>query len=327
MTNHRPGRTPCGRLIAMLIAATPLAGAAQAQDYPARPVRMVVSVAPGGGTDSVARILAQHLTDRLGQQFVVDNRPGGGGGIAVELVRRATPDGHTLLFSSSTFLTNQLLYKVSYDTRRDLAPVSLATENAYVLGVNAAVPARTLQELVALGKAKPGALNYASSGRGSLIHLTGELFKSVSGMEMVHVPYKGMALAFTDVIAGTVQVAISSAHSMGPHIRAGRIRALGVTSVEPDAVLPGVPPIASVYPGFEVTQWYGMLAPAGTPAPLREKLQSEVHRALHSPQVKARLLRDGAHPVASTPERFAKRIDQDLARWSGIIAKAGLRPK
>jgi len=302
------------------------AASAAAQDYPQRPVRMILGIAPGGGVDTVGRLIAQHLTERLGQPFVVDNRPGAGGTIAIDLVRRASPDGHTLLFNSSTFLTNQLLYKVNYDTLRDLAPVTLATQNAYVLAINSGVPAKSIKELVALARAKPGQLNYASSGQGSLIHLTSELFKHAAGIDMVHVPYKGIALGLADVLNGQVQVVISSALSLLPHIKTGRIRALGVTSRQPQASLPGVPTIESTgYPGFEVTQWYGLMAPAGTPEAIRQRLAQEVSAGLRQPDMTKRLAGDGAEVVANTPREFQQRLVEEFGRWSKTIKAAGLR--
>ena len=311
----------------LLLAGGCACGAAVAQTpYPQRPVRVIVSVAAGGGTDTVGRSLAQKMSERLGQQFVIDNRPGGGGSIAVELTARANPDGHTLLFSSSTFVTNQLLYKVNYDALRDLAPVSLASENPYVIAVNAGVPAKTMPAFIALAKAKPRGFNYASSGKGSLLHLTAELLSSAAGIEMVHIPYKGMALAFPDIISGQVQVAISSALTMLPHLRGGRVIALGVTSRKRMPALPEVPTIEEAgYAGFEVTQWYGMMAPAQTPRMLRLTLQQEMARALQLPDVRARLTAEGAEPVGNTPDEFAARLKDEFAKWAKTIKAAGIR--
>jgi tripartite-type tricarboxylate transporter receptor subunit TctC len=246
--------------------------------------------------------------------------------VAVELTARATPDGHTLLFSSSTFVTNQLLYKVGYDTLRDLAPVSLASENPYVFAVYAGVPAKTLREFITLAKAKPRGYNYASSGKGSLIHLTAELLCAAAGIEMVHIPYKGMALAFPDIISGQVHVAISSALTMLPHLRGGRVYALGVTSRTRMAALPEVPTIAEQgFAGFEVTQWYGMMAPAGTPLPIRSTVQREMARALQLPEVRARLSAEGAEAVGNTPGEFAMRLKDEFAKWGKTIREAGIK--
>ncbi len=310
----------------VLLLAALFANTVAAQPYPNRPVRVIVSVAAGGGTDTVGRSLAQKMSERLGQQFVIDNRPGGGGSIAVELTARANPDGHTLLFSSSTFVTNQLLYKVNYDALRDLAPVSLASENPYVIAVNANVPAKTLPAFIALAKAKPRGFNYASSGKGSLLHLTAELLSSAAGIEMTHIPYKGMALAFPDIISGQVQVAISSALTMLPQLRGGRVHALGVTSRKRMPALPEVPTIEEAgFTGFEVTQWYGMLAPAQTPRGLRLTVQQEMARAMQQPDVRARLTAEGAEPVGNTPDEFAVRLKDEFAKWAKTIKAAGIK--
>ena len=315
------------RFLAVIFLTGLAAGESLAQAaYPVRPVRIVISVAAGGGTDTVGRLIAQKLAERLGQQFVVDNRPGGGGTVAVEITARASPDGHTLLFSSSSFLTNQLLYKVSYDALRDLAPVSLASENPYVFAVNSGVPAKTMKEFIALARTKPRQFNYASSGNGSLIHLTGELVKTAAGIDMVHIPYKGMALAFPDIIAGRVHVAISSALTMLPHLRSGRVHALGVTSRKRMSALPEVPTIEeSGFPGFEVTQWYAMLAPAKTPLSIIRTVQQEMARALHQPEIRTRLNADGAEPVGNTPEEFARQLKAEFLKWEKTITSAGIK--
>jgi len=297
-----------------------------AQNYPVRPVRVIISVPAGGGPDTVGRSITQKMSDRLGQQFVVDNRPGAGGVIGVETAARANPDGYTLLFASGTFLINQLLYKVPYDALRDFAPVSLASESAYVFAVNSNVPAKTMPAFIALAKAKPRAINYASPGKGSLVHLTAELISSVSGIEMTHIPYKGMPQAFPDIISGQVQVAISSAITMLPYLRNGRLHALAVTGSARNTALPEVPTIAEAgYPGFEVTQWYGMMAPAGTPLPIRTLLQQEVVRALAQPDVRARLTAEGSRPVGSTPDELAQRVKNEYAKWAKTIKASGVK--
>ncbi len=297
-----------------------------AQTYPARPVRVIISVPAGGGPDTVGRAITQKIADRLGQQFVVDNRPGAGGVIGVETAARANPDGYTLLFASGTFLINQLLYKVPYDALRDFAPVSLASESAYVFAVNATVPAKTLPAFIALAKAKPRAINYASPGKGSMVHLTAELISSVTGIEMTHIPYKGMPQAFPDIISGQVQVAISSALTMLPHIRGGRLNALAVTGRTRNTALPEVTTIAEAgYPGFEASQWYGLMTPANAPQPIRTLLHREVVNALAQPDVRARLTAEGSRPVGSTPEEFEKRLKDDVAKWSKTIKAMGIK--
>lgn len=299
---------------------------AHAQSYPARPVRVIISVPAGGGPDTVGRSVTQKMSDKLGQQFVVDNRPGAGGVIGVETAARAAPDGYTLLFASGTFIINQLLYKVPYDALRDFAPVSLASESAYVVAVNANVPAKTLPAFIALAKAKPRAINYASPGKGSLVHLTAELISSAAGIEMTHIPYKGMPQAFPDIVSGQVQVAISSAITMLPYLRNNRLLALAVTGRVRNTALPDTPTIAeSGYPGFEVTQWYGMLAPANTPLPIRTLLQREVVNALAQPDVRARLTAEGSRPVGSTPDELAQRVKDEYAKWGKAIKAANIK--
>lgn len=314
------------RLMVALLAGICALDRAAAQPYPARPVRVIVAVPAGGGPDTVARAITLKMTERLGQQFVVDNRPGAGGVIGVETAARANPDGYTLLFASGTFLINQVLYKVPYDALRDFAPVSLASESAYVFAVNATVPAKTLPAFIALAKAKPRAINYASPGKGSLVHLTAELISHVAGIEMTHIPYKGMPQAFPDIISGQVQVAISSALTMLPYIRSGRLHALGVTGRARNAALPEVPTIAeSGYAGFEVTQWYGMMAPAKTPPAIRTLLQQEVVHALAQADVRARLTAEGSRPVGSTSDELAQRLKDEFAKWSKTVKAAGIK--
>ena len=313
-------------LMAALLAGVGVVSHAAAQSYPVRPVRVIVAVPAGGGPDTVARAITIKMSERLGQQFVVDNRPGAGGSIGVETAARANPDGYTLLFASGTFLINQVLYKVPYDALRDFAPVSLASESAYVFAVNAIVPAKTMSAFIALAKAKPRAINYASPGKGSMVHLTAELISGVTGIEMTHIPYKGMPQAFPDIISGQVQVAISSALTMLPYIRSGRLHALGVTGRARNAALPEVPTIAEAgYPGFEATQWYGMMAPAKTPLPIRTVLQQEVMHALAQPDVRVRLTAEGSRPVGSTPDELAQRLKDEFAKWSKMVKAAGIK--
>ena len=296
------------------------------QAYPIRPVRVIVSVPAGGGPDTVARAVTQKMSDRMGQQFVIDNRPGAGGVIGVETAARANPDGYTVLFASGTFLINQLLYKVPYDALKDFDPISLASESAYVIAVNASVPAKTMQQFVALAKAKPRAINYASPGKGSMVHLTAELMSVAAGIEMTHIPYKGMPQAFPDIVSGQVQVAISSAITMLPYLRNGRLQALAVTGRARNPALQETPTMAeSGYPGFEVAQWYGMLAPAKTPQPIRQLLQQELVNALGQPDVRARLTAEGSRPIGSTPEELAQRLKDEFAKWSKTIKAAGIK--
>lgn len=315
----------CGAL-AWVALAVMSAGAASAQPYPTRPVRVLVPLTPGGGADIIARVVSQKLTETLGQQFVVDNRPGAGGSVAYELAAKAAPDGHTLAFATGSMITAQLTARMPYDTARDFAGVSSLSDQPYIFTVSSGLPARNVQEFVVLAKAKPRTFNYASSGIGGLIHLTGELFKIGAGVEMTHVPYKGMATAYPDVIAGLVQLAIGAQLSASPHIKAGKLRVIGVTSARRAASLPDVPTIAeSGVPGFEVVQWYGIVTPRRTPAPTVQLLHREIVKTLQLPDVKLRLAADGSEPTGSTPHAFDAFMRAEFAKWDKVIRTAGIK--
>ncbi len=317
------------RFFRLLIAALlyTLALPAPAQTYPSRPVRLMVPLAPGGGMDTIARGIAQKLTEGLGQSVVVDNRGGGGGAIAAELVARSAPDGYTLIMLSSTSVIHPIMYKgARYDVFRDFAPVSQATTQPYIIVVHPALPIRTVAELIAYAKANPDKLNYASSGSGSLIHLTGELFKSLTGISMVHVPYKGIGAAYPDLIAGQIQLTFASIISGLPQIRAQRLRAVAVTGAQRAKSAPDVPTVAEAgVPGFAVMNWYGVLAPAGTPRPLVDRLHREIVKVLRQPEVLARIEHDGAEAVGSSPQQFAAHIKAEHEKWSRVIRQAGIR--
>lgn len=300
---------------------------AVAQQYPARPVRLMVPLAPGGGMDTIARGLAQKLTESLGQSVVVDNRGGGGGAIAAELVARSAPDGHTIIMLSSTSVIHPIMYKgARYDVFRDFAPVSQATTQPYVIVVHPALPIKTVADLIAYSKSNPGKLNYASSGSGSLIHLTGELFKTATGVEMVHVPYKGIGAAYPDLIAGQIQLTFASIISGLPQIRAQRLRAVAATGAQRAKSLPDVPTVAeSGVPGFAVMNWYGVLVPVGTPRAIVERLHLEIVKALRLPEVVLRMENDGAEGVGSSPQQFAAHIKAEHEKWSKVIKQAGIK--
>ena len=299
---------------------------AAAQKYPNRPVRVLVPLTPGGGADIIARVASQKLTEALGQQFVVDNRPGAGGSVAYELAAKSSPDGHTLAFATGSMITAQLTSKMPYDTLRDFSGVSTLSTQPYIFTVSAGLPARNVREFVALAKAKPGAFNYASSGIGGLIHLTGELFKIGAGIEMTHVPYKGMATAYPDVIAGLVQLAIGVQLSSSPHVKAGRLRVIGVTSAKRMASLPEVPTVAeSGVAGFEVVQWYGIITHKRTPATTVQLLNREIVKALQLPDVKLRLEADGSEPTGSTPQVLDAFMRNEFVKWDKVIRAAGIK--
>lgn len=301
-------------------------GSAAALTFPNRPVRVLVPLTPGGGADIIARVVSQKLTESLGQQFVVDNRPGAGGSVAYELAAKAAADGHTLAFATGSMITAQLSSKMPYDTVRDFAGVSTLSTQSYIFTVSVSLPARNVQEFIALAKAKPRSFNYASSGIGGLIHLTGELFKSAAGIEMTHVPYKGMATAYPDVIAGLVQLAIGVQLSSAPHVKSGKLRVIGVTSAKRMPSLPEVPTVAeSGVPGFEVVQWYGIATQKQTPVTTVQTLNREIVKALQLPEVKSRLEADGSIPAGSTPQALDAFMRSELVKWDKVIKAAGIK--
>jgi tripartite-type tricarboxylate transporter receptor subunit TctC len=287
---------------------------------------MIVPLAAGGAMDTVARAVAVKLTDRFKQTVVVDNRSGAAGSIGAELTAHAVPDGYTILMASASYVTHTLMYRAPYDPERDFAPVTQATSQPYVVVVNPAVPAHTIAEFVALAKSKPGTLNYGSSGSGSFIHLCGELFASMTKTQLVHIPYKGIAAAYPDLIAGQIQFTFGSSISAMPHIKTGRLRPLAVTSRNRAKSLPDLPTISeTVAPGFDVTQWYGVLGPRGLPQPIIEKLQREFTAVLRDPDTIAKLAADGSEPAPSTPAEFAAHIKSEREKWAKVIKQAGIR--
>jgi len=285
-----------------------LAGPAGAQDYPTKPIRLVVPFTPAGATDILARLSAQHLSQAWGQQVVVDNRPGAAGNIGTEIVAKASPDGYTILMATvSTHGINPALYKkIGYDAVKDFAPISLMALVPNVLEVNPSVTASSVKELIALAKAEPGKLNFASSGSGTSIHMSGELFKLMAGVDIVHVPYKGSAPALVDLIAGQVDMMFDNLPASLQHIRAGKLRPLAVTTTKRAAALPDVPTMEEAgLPGYEATAWFGLLGPAAMPKPMIEKMSAELDKYVKSPAGKAALAEQGAEPVGGSPESFA----------------------
>ncbi|MCC7485494.1 MAG: tripartite tricarboxylate transporter substrate binding protein [Burkholderiales bacterium] len=297
-----------------------------APGYPVKPVRMLVGNAPGGGIDLTARAVAQKLTDRWGRPFVVDNRPGGTGLIAIDLTAGAAPDGYTLLVTSGSLVSSATVQKrLPFDPRRALAPVTQLTTVAYVLMVNPAVPAKTVKELIAHAKSRPHPLNFGSSGVGGIGHLAGELLASMSGVKMVHVPYKGGGLVLLDMISGQIQLGFTATISGMPHVRAGRLRVLGISSPKRTAALPDIPTIAeSGLPGFDLVNWYGVFAPAATPPAIVTALQGEILRILGSAEVRAMFAKDGADAEGSaTPAAFRKVFENEVAKWEKYVKLPG----
>jgi tripartite-type tricarboxylate transporter receptor subunit TctC len=315
-------------LLAAGTAALPAgSGVATAQAYPARPVRVLVGFAPGQAIDIVTRIIGQRLSERLGQQFIIENRPGAGGNIATEAVVRAPPDGYTLLAIGSNNLINATLYRnLSYDFIRDIAPVASIYHVPQVMEVNPSFPAKTVPEFIAYAKGHPGEISFASAGNGSVAHVTGELFKMLTGINMLHVPYRGAPPALTDLIAGQVHVMFDNMPSSIEHIRAGRLRPLAVTATTRVEALPDVPPLGDFVPGFETSAWAGIGAPKDTPAEIIDRLNGEINAALADPTIKARIAELGGQVLALSPGEYARRIAQETDKWGKVIKFAGASP-
>jgi tripartite-type tricarboxylate transporter receptor subunit TctC len=301
-------------------------GSAVALDYPVRPVKWLVPYPPGGTTDVLARIVAQWLSDKMGQAFLIENKAGGGNNIGVEYVVRAAPDGYTMLLVNPANGINATLYKnLPFDFIRDIAPVAGLVRTPNVMEVTHAFPARTVAEFIAYCKANPGKINMASSGSGTSVHLSGELFKFMTGCDMLHVPFKGAGPALAELIGGQVHVLFDNLPSSAGHIKGGRIRALAVTSAEREPSLPGIPTVAETVPGYEATAWFGIGMPKGTPAEIIEKLNAEVNRALADPPMLARLAELGGKPIAGTPADFGKVIAAETAKWAKVVVSSGAK--
>ncbi|MCC6780398.1 MAG: tripartite tricarboxylate transporter substrate binding protein [Hyphomicrobiales bacterium] len=310
--------------LALLTAALPAA----AQDYPSRPITLIVPYSAGGGNDLMARTAADRMSKILGQQIVIENRGGAGGSIATRQIAKSPPDGYTLgLGGTGTLAINPTLYgNVGYDPRKDFAPVGLIATGALVVVVNPSVPARTIPELVALAKKEPGKLTFASAGVGSGIHLAAEYFATIAGIKLTHVPYKGSGPALTDLLGGHVQIYFSSLPPAISLVKEGKVRALAVTAAKRLAVFPDLPTVAEAdLPGYEAVLHYGIVAPAGTPRPVIDKLAAALRTAVMSEELRTRLAEDGAEPLASTPEEYAVDIDREETKWSAIVKRSGAK--
>jgi len=304
------------------------AAAAIAQPYPAKPIRIIIAQAPGSATDVVSRIIGQKLGEFLGQSFVIDARPGAGGTLGTELAARAAPDGYALFMANnSTHGSNPVLYpRLSYDAIRDFAPITMTASTPYLLVVHPSMPVKTVKELIALAKSRPGQINYASAGNGSTHHLSGELLKWMSGIDMVHVPYKGTTPAITALLGGEVTMMFATATGIVPHVKAGRVRALAVTTPKRVPSLPDLPTVAETpLPGFEMLSWFGLLAPAGTPAAVIARLNADTVKALETPEVRTGLANQGLDVRASTPEEFTEYIRNEIAKTAKIAKAANIR--
>ena len=301
---------------------------ALAETWPTRPIRFIVPFAPGGGGDVVGRIIGQRMSDQLGKPLVIDNRAGGGGTLGCELAAKAAPDGYTLLLGNvGPIAVGPALYpKLAYDPVRDFAPVTMIASFPNLLVANPGLPFKTVPELVAYAKSRPGTLNFASAGAGTSTHLAGELFKSVAGIDVVHVPYKGGAAAMTDIIAGQVAYYFGTMPSSMPLAKAGKLRALAVTSLTRSPAAPEVPTIAeSGYPKFETAAWYGLMFPAGTPREIIAKMNSAMLVVLALPDIRERLVHEGSEPLGSTPTQFGAYIKAEIAKWSAVVKAANLK--
>ena len=301
-------------------------GAGAMAQYPHKAIRFILPF-PGGATDFLGRVVGQKLAEALGQPVVIDNRSGAGGNLGIEIAARSAPDGYTLVLVAPNITISPSLYrKLNYDPVRDFAPVTPVANVTMVIVTHPALPAQTLQEFIALAKAKPGRLNYGSGGSGTSLHLAGELFKITAGVDLVHIPYKGASLAMNDVIGGRLDSLFIGIPAPAPHVKAGRLRGLAVLASQRSPVLPEVPTATEAgLPGFEVTTWYGVLAPAGTPKDIVARLNREIVKIMNSPDVKERLAVVAADPMTSSPEQFSLYIRQEIARWGKVVRTAGLR--
>ena len=304
-----------------------LGSQALAQDYPTRPIRFVVPFPPGGGTDIIARIVQPKLSEALGQPIVIENRGGAGGAVGTEAAARSTPDGYTFLFTLSSHTINPLLYKLNYDVERDFVPVSMIVSVPQLIAAHPDAPARTLKEMVAAARARPGFLAFASVGNGTPSHIAGELLKLKAGIDMVHIPYKGGGPAVTDTVAGQVPFLFVTAPAALSQVRAGRLRALAVTTQKRSAAAPDIPTVAEALgmPDYEVDSWYAMFAPAKTPPAIVARMQKEAARAVRLPEVRQKLLEQGADAVGGTAEELDRVVKSELKRWAEVIRNAGIK--
>jgi tripartite-type tricarboxylate transporter receptor subunit TctC len=317
----------CMRALALLVALFALTAHAQTASYPSRPVRILVPLAAGGGMDAVTRSLAQSLTDAFSQTVVVDNRPGAGSNVSLEILSSAAPDGHTLMMLSATTVIYPLLFESRFDILRDFVPVSQITAQGYVLVLHPSIPAKSVPELVKYVKANPGKLNYSSSGIGSPIHMSTELFQVATGTKMTHIPYKGMGAAYADLVGGRINLSFATIISSQPHIKAGRLRALAVTPAKRAPALPDIPTLTETGVKVVVVNFYGLIAPKGTPKAIIGRVAAESVKAARSPDMMKRLVGDGSEAVGSTPAEFTAVIRAEHDQWSRVIKQAGIKGK
>ena len=315
------------RLIALVLCSIFVSAAGAQEAYPSRPVKFILPFPPGGGTDILGRVIAEQLSANLGQPVVTENRGGAGGNVGAEAAAHSAPDGYTIVLVAPSLAISKTLYsKLNYDPVKDFAPISLVATVPNVMITNPAVEAKNLQEFIELARSRPGAMNYGSGGAGTSNHLAGELFNIVTGTKLVHVPYKGVNLAMQGVLAGEIQLVFIGIPAALPHIKAGKLRALALVAPQRSPALPEVPTVAEAgLKDFEVTTWYGILAPAGTPRPIVSRLNAELVKIMHTPDVKERLASMATDPLTSTPEEFAAYLKQEIAKWGDVVRKANLK--
>ena len=316
-------RLPFGSLLALLLAFAPLA---HAQKYPDKPVRFIVPFAPGGGSDFIARFMAQKMSAGLGQQVVVENKPGAGGMLGIEQGVKSPPDGYTLTLIASSYTVNPSVYKFTFDPVADITPIIQLSQGPLLVVVNPKLPVKNTRELIALARQKPGQLNFASSGQGSVIHLATELFDSMAGIKMNHIPYKGTGPALTDTIGGQTDVFFSSTATAMPHVKSGKLRAIAVTTAKRIPALPDVPTVAeSGVPGYDVVLWHGLIGPKGLPRPVVERISAEAAKALKLRDTADQLQNDGVAPAGGTPEQFGEQIKKEIGIWRKVATHAGVK--
>jgi tripartite-type tricarboxylate transporter receptor subunit TctC len=310
-------------LAAALIA---LPAASMAQEYPAKPVRIVVPFAPGGGSDFIARFMAQRLTESLGKQVIVENKPGAGGVLGIEAGIKSPPDGYTLTLIASSYTVNPSVYKLNFDPVNDITPIIQMSQGPLVVVVRPSLPVKTTQDLIALAKAKPGQVNFASSGQGSVIHMATELFQNMAGVKMNHIPYKGTGPALTDTLGGQTDVFFSSTATAMPHVQAGKLRAVAVSTAKRIPALPDVPTVAeSGVPGYDVVLWHGLIGPKGLPRPIVDRINGDVTKALSLKATAEQLQNDGVAPAGGSPEQFRTQIEKEIKLWRKVAADAGVK--
>jgi tripartite-type tricarboxylate transporter receptor subunit TctC len=311
--------------ILALLAALTVTGATAADSYPVKPIRLIVPFAPGGGTDVVARVIAQKLSEAFGKQVIVDNRAGGGGTVGVETTVRAVPDGYTIVLISASYATNAAIYKLPYDAVRDITPVTQIFDSATIVALHPAVPVSTVRELIAYSKARPGVLNYGSSGMGSITQMSTELFDQLAGTRMTHVPYKGTGPAMTDLLGGQIQLIFGAVASVMPHLKTARLRGIAVTSARRSDAAPDLPPIADTVPGYEAGIWYAAVGPHGLPRAVVQLWQREIDRAIRLPDMKERMAREGFEPVAGSSGALQALLTREVDKWRVVVKKGNIK--